>query len=83
MGPQRGTTMHAHRFSVGEFVAFTEKRFPGLVWAAEWEVVDLVDPASDGQPRYRLRGPDGVSNELVAEAELDVRAGDRRAYPAA
>ena len=34
--------MHAHRFSVGELVAFTERRFPGLVWAAEWEVVDLI-----------------------------------------
>ena len=35
--------MNAHRFSVGEFVAFTETRFPGLAWAAEWEVVDLAD----------------------------------------
>ena len=75
--------MHPHRFSVGEFVAFTEKRFPGLVWAAEWEVVDVVEAADDGQPRYRLRGPDGVTNELISEAELGVRAVDRRAFPAA
>jgi hypothetical protein len=39
--------MHRHRFSVGEFVAFTEKRFPGLVWAAEWEVVDVVAPSRE------------------------------------
>jgi hypothetical protein len=74
--------MHPHRFSVGEFVAFTEKRFPGFLWAAEWEVIDLIE-APDGEPRYRIRSPDGVSNELVSEAELGVRAMDRRAYPAA
>jgi len=72
-----------HRFSVGEFVAFTEKRFPGLVWAGEWEVVGLVEAASDGQPQYRIRSPDGLSNELISETELGVPFADRREYPAA
>jgi hypothetical protein len=72
--------MHVHRFSVGEFVAFTEKRFPGLVWAAEWEVIDLIE-AADGRPQYRLRGPDGVSTEMISEADLGPRAVDQRIYP--
>ena len=72
--------MHPHRFSVGEFVAFTETRFPGLVWAAEWEVIDVLE-ASDGHPQYRIRSPDGVANEVVPEAALGVLAADRRPYP--
>jgi hypothetical protein len=72
--------MHPHRFSVGEFVAFAEKRFPGLVWAAEWEVVDLVE-ADDGRPHYRLRSPDGVATEVISEAELGPRAVDQRTHP--
>ena len=40
--------MQVHRFSVGELVAFTEKRFPGLIWGAEWEVVGLLE-GPDGQ----------------------------------
>ena len=72
--------MHVHRFSVGEFVAFTEKRFPGLVWAAEWEVIDLVE-AADGKPQYRLRGPDGITSEVIPETDLGPRTVDQRAYP--
>ena len=72
--------MHPHRFSVGEFVAFTETRFPGLVWAAEWEVVDVLE-TSDGEPQYRIRSPDGVADEVVSEAALDIRAIDRRPHP--
>jgi hypothetical protein len=72
--------MHPHRFSVGEFVAFTEKRFPGLVWAAEWEVVDVVE-AADGRPHYRLRGPDGITSEVIPEADLGPRTVDQRPYP--
>jgi len=74
--------MQTHRFALGEFVAFTEKRFPGLIWAAEWEIIDLLEPA-DGTPRYRIRGPDGVSNEVISETELGVRVIDRREHPAA
>ena len=72
--------MHPHRFSLGEFVAFTEKRFPGLVWAAEWEVIDVVESA-DGRPHYRLRGPDGITSEVIPEADLGPRTVDQRAYP--
>src|SRR5215204_2886405 len=79
---QAGDVAQPHRFAVGEFVAFTESRFPGLVWAAEWEIVDLLEGA-EGQPQYRLRSPDGVSTDVVSEAELDVRAVDRRPYPLA
>ncbi len=74
--------MQTHRFSVGEFVAFTEKRFPGLVWGAEWEIVDVLE-GSDGRPRYRIRSPDGVADELISEAELSVPVADRRPHPAA
>ena len=56
--------MQSHRFALGEFVAFTEKRFPGLIWAAEWEIIALLEP-TDGSPRYRIRGPDAVSNEVI------------------
>ena len=72
--------MHVHRFSVGEFVAFTEKRFPGLVWAGEWEVIDLVE-AADGRPHYRLRGPDGITSDAIPEADLGPRTVDQRGYP--
>jgi hypothetical protein len=89
-GPERFTSldkpgeplMQTHRFALGEFVAFTEQRFPGLIWAAEWEIIDLLEPA-DGTPRYRIRGPDGVSNEVISETELGVRLADRREHPAA
>src|SRR3954466_5423181 len=74
--------MQTHRFALGEFVAFTEKRFPGLIWAAEWEIIDLLEPA-DGTPRYRIRGRDGVSNEVISETELGVPVADRREHPAA
>ena len=78
----RRAPVQAHRFSVGEFVAFTEKRFPGLVWGAEWEVVGLLE-GPDGQIQYRLRSPDGVSDDIVSEANLEVRVAERRPYPAA
>ena len=72
--------MHAHRFSVGELVAFTERRFPGLVWAAEWEVVDLIE-GPEGKPHYRLRGPDGITSEVIPEPDLGPRTVDQRTYP--
>jgi len=74
--------VHAHRFCVVEFVAFEEKRFPGLIWGAESEVVGLLE-GPDGQPQYRIRSPDGVSDDIVSEANLDVRVAERRSHPAA
>ena len=74
---QAGDVAQSHRFAVGEFVAFTENRFPGLVWAGEWEVVDLLT-GEDGEPAYRIRSPDQISVNVVADRDLPMRAGESR-----
>ena len=74
---EAGDVAQSHRFAVGEFVAFTEKRFPGLVWAGEWEVVDLLT-GEDGEPAYRIRSPDQISVNVVADRDLPIRAGEWR-----
>ena len=74
---QAGDVAQSHRFAVGEFVAFTENRFPGLVWAGEWEVVDLLT-GEDGEPAYRIRSPDQISVNVVADRDLPIRAGESR-----
>ena len=74
---QAGDVAQSHRFAVGEFVAFTENRFPGLVWAGEWEIVDLLT-GEDGEPAYRIRSPDQISVNVVADRDLPIRVGESR-----
>ena len=57
------------RYSVGEFVPFSEDRFPGLVWASGWEVIDLIT-GEDARPAYRIRSPDQLRVNVVAESDL-------------
>ena len=59
------------------FVAFTENRFPGLVWAGEWEIVDLLT-GEGGEPAYRIRSPDQISVNVVPDRDLPMRAGKSR-----
>ena len=74
--------MHSHRFTTGELVSLSEKRFPGLVWTGEWHIMGLLADA-DGQPQYRIQSPDKLRERVVGEQELTVRVADRRAYSAA
>jgi Domain of Unknown Function (DUF1080) len=69
MTKQTDDVVQPHRFRVGEFVAFTEERLPGLVWAGEWEVVGLLT-GGHGEPQYRIRSPDQVRINVVAERDL-------------
>jgi hypothetical protein len=73
MTKQTVDVVQPHRFTVGEFVAFTEERLPGLVWAGEWEVVGILT-GEHGEPQYRIRSPDQVRINVVAERDLPSRA---------
>src|SRR5215211_2410537 len=73
MTKQASDVVQSHRFAVGEFVAFTEDRLPGLVWAADWEVVGLLT-GELGEPQYRIRSPDQIRVNVVAERDLPLRA---------
>src|SRR5215204_2414979 len=68
MTKQTDDVVQPHRFKVGEFVAFTEERLPGLVWAGEWEVVGILT-GDHGEPQYRIRSPDQVRINVVAERD--------------
>jgi len=74
-GTQMTVWKACHRFAIDDRVAFSESRFPGFVWASEWEVVELLT-RENGQPAYRIRSPDGLRLNTVADRDLPMRAGD-------
>jgi len=61
--------MQTHRFAIGELVAYTEQRFPGLVWRGNYEIVSLL-PVRNDEAEYQIRSADLAYDRVVRECEL-------------
>lgn len=61
--------MQAHRFTLGEAVLYTERRFPNLNWKASFRIIGLLPP-DELEPRYRIRSADLTYDRAAGEHQL-------------
>ena len=60
--------MQDHRFDIGEWVTYIERRFPNAARPIELVVVERL--AGGGDPQYRLAGRDRSDERVLAESAL-------------
>ncbi|MDB5590408.1 hypothetical protein [Enterovirga sp.] len=60
--------MSVHRFKLGQIVRVT-RSFPDRTSQGAYEITRLLPEAVDGEPQYRVRGPDKIER-VVPESQF-------------